>query len=312
MKILITGATGFIGQALVAKLKDHQLFLVGRDQTKLRDIFTKQKDLLTWPQLKQQSDAFFSELDWVINLCGANIAEKRWSTKRKKVIIHSRVGSSRFLASRLAPLGKAAPTLFNASAIGFYGLQKTPKSNQDLGPSFNEHSLPHKTQDFLTNITHQWETALDLAVKAGVRVVMMRFGVVLGPGGMLNQLLLPYQFCMGGRVGSGRQVISWIALDDLINAILFIHQHQDIKGPVNFVSPNAVNQFTFAKTLAKTLHRPCVFPTVAPLVKLVYGQMGDELLLHGTHVSPGILSELDFQYTHPDIKQAIEHGLIDD
>lgn len=297
LSILIAGGTGFIGQALVnerIKYGDH-VTVLGRSRRKIKTIFSNSVSAISWQELNIETLAAY---DLVINLSGANISTKRWTTKRKKTIIDSRVKSTHKIANLCAELGSKSPRLLNASAIGIYGLKGQTKCD--------EQSLITRQpfSDFLNEVGYKWEQACEPAKLANVSTVNMRFGVVLAPnGGMLKKLVSVFKLGLGGRVGSGQQILSWISLTDLLSAINFLISHPEIHGPINMVAPTYCSQRQFAKRLAAMLHRPCLFPLPGFLVKLLYGQMGEELLLSGKAVSPQKLLEHGFHFQDNNLTQ---------
>lgn len=309
MKIIVAGGTGFIGQALIKKhlAANHSCVVIGRSEAKINKIFDAKVTAITWEQVPTQGLNEIKTADLIINLAGASIGEKRWTPARKDEILESRITPTRTLAELCAKLGKNSPPLFNASAVGVYGLQ--PSAPQGLPPAIDERQpTPFENPpDFLAEIGTAWELATKSAKEAGVRVVNMRFGVVLGKhGGVLKKLKLPFYFFIGGPIGNGKQPFSWIALIDLLRAIDFVFEHEEISGPVNFVSPNCVTQKQLAKALGKALHRPSFVTTPAFVLELVYGEMAKELLLSGQHVVPGVLQKHDFKFEYPTIDTALQ------
>lgn len=294
MKILIAGGTGFIGQALVKAWTKHDLTVMGRNTE-----FNLQS-------LQQLSDEEFATFDVVINLTGANIGAKRWSDARKKEILDSRVDATTTIATRCAKLGAKAPRLMNASAIGVYGLQ--PNQKQGLPPALDENTPIdfNDYSEFSAQVCRKWESATTIASDAGVAVTITRFAVVLGPGGALKKLKLPYLLGLGGPIASGQQPFCWVALEDVERAMTWLLEHPEVTGPVNIVSPNTVTQKEFAKTFGKVLCRPAFMPTPALALKILFGQMAEELLLHGQHVVPTRLKKLGFEFTYPDLVKALK------
>lgn len=308
MKRIIAGGTGFIGQQLVKRWlrENHEIAIIGRSHAKINKIFKDQVQAITWPELMSNSAAILDNTEVIINLTGANIGAQPWTTKRKQEIISSRTESTTQLAEICASLGELSPPLFNASAVGVYGLQ-TSVAN-DL-PSPLDETTPidyQQAPDFLAEVGHAWELAAMPAKNAGVRVVWMRFGVVLDQhGGVLPRLSLPVKLFLGGPIGSGQQAFSWITLIDLLRAIDFLLQHPTISGPINLVAPHCVTQKQLVKALGKALHRPSFIPTPAFILKLIFGQMAEELLLSGQNVFPKRLLELGFDFQYPDINTAL-------
>jgi len=305
MKIIIFGASGLIGQAMVKALLvgDARITVVGRDADKLKRIFQAPVRQLTWDLLNKE---ILADQEIAINLTGENIAGKRWTAQQKKLIIESRVEATVRIARYCAELGAGhAPRLLNASAVGIYGLQS---SFQEASNRYkNEDSLlPFPPRDFLSKVASLWEDALSVAEKEGVPVVKLRFGVVLSQhGGALKKMLPSFRLNLGAILGSGQQPFSWVALADVVSAILFILQHPELTGAVNIVAPEVVPQKEFANTLANVLEKYCFLKIPSKIVQLMFGEMGDELLLHGQTVASKRLIELGFKFQYPTLKGAL-------
>jgi hypothetical protein len=304
MKIIITGATGFIGQALVKRMlaAGHQLIIVGRTIDKIKQIFGATVQAITWDTLTVD---IIAGTNAIINLAGAGIGEQRWSAKRRQEILLSRTQTTQQLAQLCAQLGARAPLLLNASAVGVYGLQ--PTLPQQLPPALDENTVINFQQapDFLAKVARAWEAAAKPAEATGTRVVYLRFGAVFAEhGGALPRMAFPFKLGLGGPIGSGKQPFSWVTLKDVINAIEFLLARADVKGPVNIVAPHGVTQKQLATALGKALHRPALMPTPAFLLKLIFGEMAQELLLNGQHVMPKRLLELGFKFQYPTIEAA--------
>lgn len=308
MRIMITGATGLVGSALVPELQQHQLTLVGRDADKLQKRFP-QYHTLDWQQLKQQGVALLAEYDVIIHLAGANIGSKRWSHKRKQEILSSRVDTTGWLAQSCAELGVRAPRLLCASAIGCYDIQQDLEAQQQT--IYTEGSiLPTRPKSFVAKVGAAWEQALTPAIQAGVNVVMMRFAVVLSRhGGALKKMLPSFQLGAGAVLGSGEQPFSWVSMTDLLRAIVFILEHKELTGPINIVTPHWLTQKVFAETLASVLHRPCLLTMPGVVAKCLFGAMADELLLNGQTVLPDRLQQAGFEFAYLDLTLALEHML---
>jgi len=312
MNIILAGGTGFIGQAMVKhylKVK-HDITIISRSEDKVKKRFSNTVTPLTWSRLKTEGVKAIENTDVIINLTGANIGNRPWTAKRKQEILNSRIESTQQLSALCASRGTHAPMLLNASAVGTYGLQD---SVPDQLPAPLNETTPidfNQSPDFLAKIGRQWELATQSAKDAGVRVVNMRFGVVLGKGGgVLKQLKLPFLFFIGGPIGSGQQPFSWIALPDLLNAVDFLIENKEIVGPVNLTSPHCVMQKDLAKALGRTLHRPSFMPTPAFVLKIVFGEMAEALLLKGQHVIPTVLTDHGFNFQYPDIDSALNDAL---
>lgn len=303
MNIIIGGGSGFVGRALVPVLlaSGHHVTVVGRDLAKIKDAFSSSVDAVSWEQLPQcQPDQF----DAVINLTGANIAGKHWTEEYKQELLASRVNATRSFVTWCARGQARKPHLYNASAIGYYGLQyETP----ELLHGATESAVVDDKMDasFSGHLVRQWESA---AQHADVPVTVMRFGVVLRRGeGMLKQLELPAKFGLGAVVGSGRQPLSWIDADDLVSAIIFLLEHPEVTGAINLTAPEFVSQKAFTKQLGEVLHRPSLLWLPEAVVKIMFGQMGEELLLSGQAVSPQRLNDLKFQFQYPTLQSALQH-----
>lgn len=235
-----------------------------------------------------------------IHLSGANVSAHRWTESYKREMIASRVDSTRRLATTLAGLRKPPRVFVVASAIGIYG---------DRGDEIlDESSQPGS--GFLADLCQQWEAAAEPAGRAGIRVVHLRFGVVLGPGeGALKQMLPPFKFGLGARIGSGRQWMSWVGLEDLVAAVLFTLERQEIEGPVNVTAPNPVTNADFTAALGRQLHRPALLSVPPFAMKLLFGQMADEALLASARVEPRKLLENGFRFSQPNLDQALAAAL---
>jgi uncharacterized protein len=297
--ILIAGGTGFIGQALVRdrlRSGDH-VTVLGRSQKKITETFQSTVTPLTWDQLNHSSD--ISQFDSIINLTGANIGDKLWKKKRKKEILASRIASSQTLAGLCASLGEHAPRLFNASAIGIYGV--TLPDRHGLTTAIDENiKIPAAGySDFLQEVACRWEEATTVAKDVNLSVVNLRFAVVLSrQGGVLKKLLPFYKFHLGQKIASGQQAFSWVSLQDVISSIDFLINHPDIKGPINIVSPECVSQAQFSNKLAAACHRRRFLRLPAMMVKILFGQMGDELLIQGQNVAPSRLQQQGYPFKH--------------
>lgn len=295
MNILIAGASGFIGRELTNHLsKHHQITVTGRQFSKLNTLFSKKIGKLTWDNLKDQ-DA--KQYDLVINLSGSSIGDKRWTSSVKREHIESRTKTNQQLIGWLMN-HHAKPRFFCASAIGIYGAKEFSTDFFD-----EDSTLPQLPSDFLQEIGLLWEQSLNEAINAGIPVTVLRFGVVLKQGeGMLKKLELPFRLGLGTVLGSGRQSFSWVYYKDLINAIDFIIEHPQLTGPVNITSPYPVTQEVFAQQFSRALNRTLFLKMPGWFVKLVFGEMGEFLLLKGQSVLPKRLTEAGFKFTAPKIE----------
>jgi uncharacterized protein (TIGR01777 family) len=235
-------------------------------------------------------------LDAVIHLSGANLAASRWTAGYRREIVSSRVDSALALAGALAALPRPPRTFLAASAIGFYG---------DRGDERLDENSP-SGRGFLAEMCRAWEAACLAAADAGIRVVHLRFGVALAAhDGALAKMLPLFRLGLGGRLGPGKQWMSWIALDDLIAAVLFLLDSSDVTGPVNLTSPHPVTNAEFTRVLGRVLHRPAVLPAPAFALRLMLGPMADEALMLSTRVVPAKLLDAGFRFAHPEIEGAL-------
>jgi len=305
MKIIVSGATGFVGRNLIPALleKGYKITGISRDKEKLQAIFNQAVDVISWDELEKLNPDDFTA---AINLVGENIAAHRWSEKQKQTIKDSRVQYTNKLSSWSLKGKNKSIRILNASAVGFYGLQEF---DDNLPLKLTEKFVPEKDKysDFLSYIARSWEDATRIATSSGIRVTFLRFGVVLKRNeGMLKKLETPYSFGLGGTLGSGNQPISWVHIDDLVKAVIYVLENEDITGPVNIVAPECTTQKKLGKTLADILHKPFFFFTPGFVVKIIFGEMGNELLLNGQNIYPERLIELGFNFSYPSIKSALE------
>jgi len=286
MKIALAGASGMIGTALTEYLKSRGDVVVA---------LKRNPDNKSQPFLGVDSD-YLMEFDAVINLAGENIAAKRWSDEQKKLILSSRVETTEFLARTLAKT-KGKPQVFiSGSAIGYYG-----NRNDEL---IDENSSAG--QGFLPDVCKAWESAAEYACRDDLRIVKLRTGVVLGKsGGALAKMLLPFQMGAGGILGSGKQYMSWIALADAVRVIEFILKSSDLTGPVNMTAPHPVTNAEFTAAMGKVLHRPAVLPAPAFALKVILGQMAEEMLLEGAKVVPTKLQKAGFNFEYGNLNAAL-------
>jgi len=295
----ITGSTGLVGTSLSAALEargDQVRRLVRRE---VRD---PQREIRWDPGAGQIDAAALEGIEAVVHLAGEGIADHRWTDEFKRKILDSRQLGTQTLCDALAGLQNKPRVVVSASAIGYYG---------DRGEESVDESSP-PGQGFLAHVCKAWEAATQPARDAGIRVVNLRIGVVLSrDGGALAKMLTPFKLGAGGVIGSGRQVMSWIALDDLMGAILFALSNSSLAGPVNAVSPQPVTNREFTKTLGRVLGRPTIFPMPAFAAKLAFGEMADEMLLGGVRVEPRALAAAGFEFQYPQLEPALRHVLSD-
>jgi uncharacterized protein (TIGR01777 family) len=291
-KVLISGSSGLLGSALLRSLGAD-----GYDITRLRRGSTSTAGQIAWDFAKPLAPQSVSGFDAVIHLAGESITG-RWTQSKKKAIRDSRVLGTRLLAEALARASSPPGVLISASAIGFYGDRADEILREDSASG---------NSGFLPEVCREWEAAAEPAVKAGIRTAFLRTGIVLSAeGGALKQMLPPFRMGLGGKIGSGRQWMSWIDLQDEIGAIRHILTNDSLRGPVNCVSPNPVTNVEFTTTLASVLSRPAIFPMPAFAARLVFGQMGEELLLGSQRVEPAKLVASGYVFTKPDLRKALE------
>jgi uncharacterized protein (TIGR01777 family) len=299
MNIFMTGGTGFVGTFLSRELalKGHDITILTRQERHPAPLHSRIRFLTGDPKQEGAWMAQVPEHDWVINLAGASISTK-WTDEAKRILYDSRVLTTKNLVAALAA-GDRRQLFCSTSAPGYYG----PRGEEEL----TEESAPG--QDFLAKLAQDWEAEALKAQELGIRTVITRFGIVLGQGGgMLEQLVPMFRRFVGGPVGSGQQWLSWIHQQDQVRAFLFLPEHPELVGPVNFTSPNSVRNREFAKALGRALNRPAFFPTPAFMLRLVLGEFA-EVVLTGQKVLPQKLLAAGFQFLYPTIDQALTHLL---
>ena len=296
MKVLVTGSTGLVGSALVPFLETD-----GHEVARLvRSAVQRESDIQWNPKTRAIETARLEGIDGVVHLAGENIASRRWSQKQKARIRDSRVEGTEFLCETLKGLEKPPKVLISASAIGYYGNQGDPRLDEDSPPGTG----------FLPDVCVAWEAATGPAVEKGIRVVNLRFGIILSPGGgPLGKMLPFFRMGLGGVVGDGEQFMSWISLDDVLGVIRRSLVTDTLRGPVNTVSPQPVTNREFTKTLGRVLHRPTLFPLPAFAARLILGEMADELLLASARVQPKKLLDVGYEFRTPDLVGALRHVL---
>lgn len=294
MKILLSGASGLVGTRLYE-------FLAGKGHTikkLVRKKHLNHTDEIFWDPMTQQVKVDSLEgVDVFINLAGENIAKQRWSKERKKEILESRINATKTLTDAVLKL-KNPPKLFiNASAVGYYGNAGETLLNENF-PAGN---------DFLAKVCVDWEAAAKPVESKNVRLVFLRFGMVLsGDGGALKAMLTPFKLGVGGALGTGQQYMSWVDLEDLVNVVQHVLENEDLKGPFNVVSPNPVSNQMFTKTLGKVLNRPTLFSIPTFMVKLIFGEMGEELLLASQKCVPEKLQESGYQFKYSQLEDSLQ------
>lgn len=298
MKILVTGATGLVGSALVEALsrEGHMVCRLVRPQTRTKGGTAGSFDVAWDPETGELGGAAVGA-DAVVNLAGASIAGGRWTEARKRVLRTSRVDLTRTLVAALAKMNAKPGVLISASAIGFYG---------NRGEEILVEASPAGS-GFLAGVTKDWEAEALGAEAFRTRVVIARLGIILArQGGALPKMMLPFRFGVGGRIGSGKQWMSWVALEDVVEVLKLALRDPMVRGQINVVSPEPVTNAAFTKELAGALYRPALFPAPAFALKLVMGEMADALLLASQRVVPGMLSRLSYRFLYPQLGQALQ------
>jgi uncharacterized protein (TIGR01777 family) len=294
MKIVVSGSSGLVGTALVVRLTKtgHEVVRLVRS-----DRGTGAAGTIHWsPETGEIDTAACERVDAVVHLAGKNIAEKRWTPRVKQELVDSRVKSTRLLCEAMASCERPPRTIVMASATGYYGDRGDEVLREDAGPG----------RGFLADLCRQWEAAAQPARDKGIRVVILRTGVVLSrKGGALAKLVPSFRLGMGGRLGPGTQYMSWVTLDDLVHIYQFALETTSISGAVNAVSPHAVTNRQFTRALGKALHRPAVLAVPAAVLRMAVGEMADEMLLSSARVVPQALEKHGFQFSHPDIGTAL-------
>jgi uncharacterized protein len=293
MKVLISGATGLIGSALIPELESggHQITRLTRSPRSGNDV--------GWNPDAGEIDASRLEgHDAVVHLAGESIGEGRWTQEKKRRILQSRTKGTRLLADTIVNLPEPPNVMVSASAVGYYGDRGNELLREESGPG----------SDFLAEVCKAWEAAADPAREAGARVVHPRNGVVLSTeGGALARILPIFKLGGGGRIGSGRQWWSWVAIDDVVGAILHALTHDSVEGPVNLGSPNPLTNAGFTRVLGKILNRPTIFPLPAPAARLMLGEVADALLLASQRMEPARLKESGYEFRYPELEGALRH-----
>ncbi|MDE5070394.1 MAG: TIGR01777 family oxidoreductase [Trichodesmium sp. St16_bin4-tuft] len=305
MKIAITGATGFVGTRLVERLhsEGEKILVLTRNLEKGKRIFPSS----AYPNLEvigyepQKSGAWQKSIDGcdgVVNLAGASIADERWSVSRKKEIMSSRKVTTEKLVEAIAQSNSKPSVLVSGSAIGYYGISETA--------TFDEQS--NSGNDFLAEVCQEWEAAAQPVQNLGVRLVILRIGIVLGLGGTISKMLTPFKLFAGGPIGNGRQWFSWVHIDDLVGLILHSLRNPEMQGVFNATSPNPVRMEEFCQGLGEALNRPSWLPVPDFAIELLLGD-GAVVVLEGQKVLPKQTQASGFEYQYPTVKPALKNIL---
>ena len=298
MKVAVTGSSGLIGSSLASFLSNE-----GVTVTRILRENPDENDISWKPEGGCWDSAFAGGIDGIIHLAGENIASGKWTRKKKEKIRNSRIEGTKRLCEQILKLPTPPSVFVCASAIGYYG---------NRGMEFLNEGSP-KGSGFLPDVCAGWEEASNIVSKAGVRVINVRFGIVLSKnGGALAKMLTPFKMGMGGKIGSGAQYMSWVAMDDVTGAIYHALVTDSLKGPVNVTAPNPATNKEFTNTLGKVLNRPTVMPMPAFAARLAFGEMAKDLLLASTKVAPKRLSDSGYEFQYPKLENALKHVLSDD
>lgn len=297
MKVVIAGGTGLIGEPLVQRLvaKGHDVAVLSRDPSKVKTARGLQWDAKSQGRWSSEVAA----ADVVINLAGENIGERRWTEERKRRMVASRLNATSAIVEAFRGEPARRRTLINASAVGFYGNRGDEMLDESSEPG----------SGFLADLVTKWEAAAREA-ESLARVVILRFGVVLAPeGGALAKMLLPFKLGAGGPIGNGQQWMSWIDRDDALRFIEWAIENESVRGTYNAAAPTPARNRDFARALGRTLHRPALLPAPALALRLVFGEMANEMLLAGQRVVPARAEREGFTFAYPTVEQSLGHQL---
>lgn len=299
MRVLVSGSTGFLGTAVVEALEKegHTIARLVRPETARGKTGGAVEQFVRWDPVAGEFDAAAAEgADVLIHLAGASIAGGRWNPSRKKLLRTSRIDATRHLMHALSKLQRPPRVIVAASAIGYYGNRGDEVLTEASAPG----------NDFLSALCREWEAETARGAGFGARVVNLRFGIILAAhGGALPRMALPFKFGAGGRIGSGRQWMSWLALSEVVAMIQFAISNPNLSGPINGVTPNPVQNSEFTRLLAKALHRPALFPAPAFALRLALGELADALLLSSQRVSPLKLEQSGYKFAQSDLSRAL-------
>jgi uncharacterized protein (TIGR01777 family) len=301
MKILVTGSTGLVGNALVSALtkEGHTVCRLMRPDTVVAG-GTKDGFNVAWNPATGELGGAAVGADAVVNLAGASIGGGRWTAGRKALLRSSRIDTTRALVDALAKMNARPSVMVSASAIGVYGNRSDEVLTEESAAG----------GDFLAGLAREWEAEALKAGALGIRVVLARLGIILArEGGALAKMLLPFKLGVGGRLGSGEQWMSWVTLEDVVGILRMAIEKAGVSGAVNVVAPGAVRNAEFTKVLAKTLRRPALFPAPAFALRLALGEMADALLLSSQRVAPSRLEQQGCRFLHADLASALKSVL---
>ncbi len=298
MKVVVTGATGTIGQALVAALRERgdDVVVLSRNPAKTSQTLGGDVDAFTWsnPESEPAPAAVFAGAHAVVHLAGEPV-DQRWNDAARERIRDSRELGTRNLVDGMKTAGTSLQTLVSASASGYYGPRGNEPVDESTGPG----------DDFLSDVVVRWEREAQAADELGVRVAMLRTGIVLSPeGGALGRMLTPFKLGVGGPIAGGRQYMPWVHLDDVVGAYLFVLDNDEASGPLNLSAPEPVTNKEFSKSLGKTLGRPAFAPVPKLAIKSLYGEMST-IVTNGVRMVPNRLQTLGYEFRRPDLRDAL-------
>jgi len=299
MRILVSGSTGFLGSSLIDVLEreGHTILRLMRPDTRKGDANSARAQTVRWDPVRGEFDAVAAEgADALVHLAGASIADGRWNAARKNLLRTSRIEATRHLIGALSKLQRPPRVIVASSAIGYYGNRGDETLTESSAPG----------GDFLSALCREWEVETARGTEFSARVVMLRFGVILAAhGGALPRMALPFKMGAGGRLGSGRQWMSWLTLPEAVGMIRFALSNSGLVGPANAVAPKPIQNADFTRILAKALHRPALFPAPAFALRLAMGEMADALLLVSQRVKPSKLEQAGYRFAQPELAAAL-------
>lgn len=295
LKVAITGASGLVGREIAAFFKE-------RGDKMLPLVRIPKAEGVFWSIEPDAWDAALLEgIDMLVHLAGESIAGGRWTEEKKRRIWESRVRGTTSISRAIADLNRPPRLLVTASAVGYYG---------DRSPEESVDETSASGTGFLADVVRAWEGAAEPAKQAGIRVVQLRLGMVLSKqGGALPQMMLPFYVGLGGPIGDGRHMVSWVSVREIPQMVAHVWEHEDLHGPVNAVAPEPVTHRDFSRTLGKVMRRPAWFPVPRWAIKGVWGEMADELLLSGNRVIPKKLLDSGYSFRYPDLEKALANLL---
>ncbi|HYV82520.1 MAG TPA: TIGR01777 family oxidoreductase [Pyrinomonadaceae bacterium] len=296
MRILVSGSHGLVGKALINSLTSdgHEIVRLVRGKP------SGATEIEWHPNQEKIDTASLDGIDAAVHLAGESIASGRWTDEKKRAIRDSRVKGTALLSDALARLSRPPSVFVSASAIGYYGNRGDELLTEKSAPG----------DDFLANVCVEWENATIPTIEKGIRTVHARFGIILdAKEGALAKMLTPFRMGIGGRIGDGKQWMSWIDIEDVVNGLKSLIGDSSVNGPVNFVAPNPVTNAEFTKALGRVLSKPTLIPVPAFGARLAFGEMADALLLSSARVKPGVLEEKGFGFRWPLLDDALRHLL---